>query len=253
RLGGRNVGVLLHTCDVGLPHVDDVLVLVPDLPDGEAHDVEPHLVEILRARVPHALTDGLGILHDGLHGELTHDPAQMAFHDQADQPFAFFGSLAEELLRRGKDAFVVGLDLDLRYGLDRHPHALLGVEVLLRGHVEGHQLERQLTRTLDHRPDDRAAPTVDARTTQAVDDQRLVRPYLSVELGHHAQDGEGPENDQADDDPEPHVHRKLKHGHASFLMRSHSWRLLPRRHGLSTATLRHVFPRTRVRDPALES
>src|ERR1022692_3734514 len=38
--------------------------------------------------------------------------------------------------------FRVGLHFDLRHGFYRDGNALLGVEVLLRRHVEGHQLQR---------------------------------------------------------------------------------------------------------------
>ena len=65
----------------------------------------------------------------------------MAFHDEADEAFALVGRLGEKLLGRGEDGFLVGADFDLRDGFDGDGYALLGVEVLLGGDVEAHQLE----------------------------------------------------------------------------------------------------------------
>ena len=42
----------------------------------------------------------------------------------------------EELLGRGENGLGVGLHFDLGHGFDRDRYALLGVEVLLRGHVK---------------------------------------------------------------------------------------------------------------------
>ena len=44
--------------------------------------------------------------------------------------------LGQELLGGRLDGLPVGLDLDLRHGLDGHGDALLGVEILLRRVVE---------------------------------------------------------------------------------------------------------------------
>ena len=51
------------------------------------------------------------------------------------------GALGEELLGGGENRFAIGADLDLRNGFDGDGDALLGVEVLLRRDVEGHQLQ----------------------------------------------------------------------------------------------------------------
>ena len=98
--------------------------------------------------------------------ELADDAAQMAFHHQADQAFALLVGLGEELLGRGSNRFVVGLHFDLRDGFDGHGDTLLGVEILLRRHVERHQFERQAAADLHHRKDDRAVALDDARATR---------------------------------------------------------------------------------------
>ncbi len=59
------------------------------------------------------------------------------------KPFALLRRLGEELLGRSPDGFRIRLHLDLRHGLHRDRHALLGVEVLLRRNVERHQFQRQ--------------------------------------------------------------------------------------------------------------
>ena len=81
---------------------------------------------------------------------------------------------------------VVGFHLDLRDGFDRDGDALLGVEILLRGHVERHEFERQAAADLDHRKHDCAVSLNDARSAHAIDDQRLVGTRFAIKPGHGA-------------------------------------------------------------------
>ena len=60
----------------------------------------------------------------------------MAFHHQADQAFALWRRLGQELLGGGEDRFLIGADLDLRDRFDGDGDALLGVEVLLRRNIK---------------------------------------------------------------------------------------------------------------------
>ena len=186
--GGGDVGVALDAGDVGLAHVGDVLVLVADFLDGERNDFQAHLVHVVGAGGAHAVGDHLRLLHDFFHRELADDAAQMAFHHQADQAFALLIGLGQELLRRGQDGLHVRLHLDLRHGLDRDRDALLGVEILLRGHVERHQFERKLAADLDHGKHDRAVSFHDARAAKAVDDQRFVRTGFAIQPGQNTHD-----------------------------------------------------------------
>ena len=149
--GGGNIGIALDARDVRTAHVGDVVVLVADFLDGERDHFEAHLAHVFRAGGAHALAHHLRLLHDLLDGELADDAAQVAFHHQADQAFALRRRLGEELLGGGEDGFAVGADLDLRDGFDGDGDALLGVEVLLRRDVEGHQLQRELAAAFDDR------------------------------------------------------------------------------------------------------
>jgi hypothetical protein len=120
------------------------------------------------------------LLDDFFDGELSNDAAQVAFHHQADQAFAFLIALGQKLLGCGEDRFFVGLHLDLSHGFDSDRYALLGVEVLLGRDVERHQFERKTFGIFDHRKDDRAVALNHARSAKAVDDQRFVWSGLAV-------------------------------------------------------------------------
>ena len=182
--GGGDLGVALDAGDVGAAHVGDVLVLVADLADGEGDDFEAHLAHVVHAGGAHALGDHLGLFDDLLDGELADDAAQMAFHDEADEAFALVGRLGEELLGGGEDGLFVGADFDLRDGFDGDRDALLGVEVLLRGDVEAHELERELAGVFDHGEDDGGAALDDAGAAKAVDDDGFVGAGLAKHPGH---------------------------------------------------------------------
>jgi len=104
----------------------------------------------------------------------------MAFHHQAYQAFALLIGFGEELLGRGEDGFLVRLYLDLGDGLDRDGDALLGVEILLRGDVERHELERKALAVFDHREDDRAVSLNHAGSAKAVNNQRFIWPRFAV-------------------------------------------------------------------------
>ena len=135
--------------------------------------------QVARMRSP----DHLGLLHDFFHRELSDDAAQVAFHHQPDQAFALLVGLGQELLRRGEDRLDVRLHLDLRDGFDGHRDALLGVEILLRRHVERHQFERKFAADLHHRPYDGAVAFDHPRSADAVNDERLMRACLAIEPG----------------------------------------------------------------------
>ncbi len=104
----------------------------------------------------------------------------MAFHHQADQAFALLIGLGEELLGRGEDGFLVGLHLNLGDSLDGNGDALLSVEVLLRGHVERHQLQRKVLAVFDHREDDGAVSLDHSSPAKAVNNQRFMRSRFAV-------------------------------------------------------------------------
>ena len=137
-----HVGIALDARDVGLAHVGDVFVLVANFFDGERNDFQPHLVHVFGASGAHAVGNHLRLLDDLFDGELADNAAQVAFHHETNQAFALLVGLGEELLGRGEHGLAIGFHFDLRHGFDRYCDALLGVEVLLRGHVERHQFER---------------------------------------------------------------------------------------------------------------
>jgi hypothetical protein len=104
----------------------------------------------------------------------------MPFHHQPDQPFALLVGFGQKLLGRRQYRLTIGLHLDLRHSLDRHCDALLCVQILLRRHVERHQLQRQIFANLHHRKHQCAVPLHHARPAQAVHDERLVRPRFAI-------------------------------------------------------------------------
>ncbi len=167
----------------GTPHVGDVFVLVANFLDGERDHLQPHLVHVIGAGGAHAVGHHLGLLDDLFHRELPDNAAQVSFHHQPDQRFPVLRRLGEELLGRGQDRFRIGLHLDLRHCLHGDGNALLGVQVLLRSNIEGHQLQRQLTAVFHHGKDDRAVSLYDPRAAKSVHDQGLVRPGLAIEPG----------------------------------------------------------------------
>ena len=196
-----DVGVALDARHIGLAHVGDVLVLVADFLDGERDDLEPHLVHVFGAGGTHAVGDHLRLLHDFFHRELADDAAQMAFHHQADQAFALLIGLGEELLGGGQDGLHVRLHLDLRHRFDGDRDALLGVEILLRRHVERHQLQRKLAADLDHREYQRSVALDHAGSAKSVDDQRFMRAGLAIEPGHAAHEKQNGHHAQANENP----------------------------------------------------
>src|SRR5204863_1484691 len=113
------------------------------------------------------------------------DAAQMPFHHEADQPFALLIGLGEELFGRRDDRLRIALDLDLRHGFDSYRDTLFRIEVLLRRHVERHELERELAAALHHREDDRSVSLDHARAAESVHYQRLMRTGLPVQTGEH--------------------------------------------------------------------
>ena len=117
----------------------------------------------------------------------------------ANSAFPLIGGFVQELFSRGLDADLIGFDLDLRHSFNIDRHALAGEKVLLRRHIEAHQLERELPRLLDQRPNHGAAPFDHPGAAHAVHDEGLVRPHLPE---HRRQQGEDEQedNDQTDDD-----------------------------------------------------
>src|SRR6185437_14457822 len=193
----RNLRVALDACNVGPPHVGDVLVLVAHFLDGEAHHHEPHLAHVLGACRAHALAHHFRLFHNLLDRELADDAAQMAFHYQPDQAFALLRRLVQELLGRGHDALLVGSHLDLRHSFHRHRHALPRIKILLRRHVEAHQLQREGARMLHHRINERAMADDYPRSTQAVANDRLIRPSLAIHARQRAHDHEQRQHHQS--------------------------------------------------------
>ena len=187
RFGRGHLGVALDARHVRPAHVRDVLVLVANFLDGERDHLQAHLAHVFGAGGAHALAHHLRLLDDLLHRQLADDAAQMAFHHQADQPLALRRRLGEELLGRGQNRRLVAAHLDLRHGFHRHRDALLGVEILLRSHVEAHQLQAQFAAVLHHGKDHRAVALDDARPAESVDNQGLVGPGLAIHPGQNAQ------------------------------------------------------------------
>src|SRR5208283_996765 len=140
------------------------------------------------------------LLDDLFHSQLADDAAQVAFHHQADQPFAFLRLLGEELFRRGQDRFRIGLHLDLRHRFHRYGHTLPRIEVLLRRHVKRHQLQRQTARGLHHRKNKGATALYHARAAQAVDDDGFVRTGFAEHLGKRRQNEQYDQNPQKNED-----------------------------------------------------
>ena len=118
-------------------------ILVAYFLDGEGDDFQAHLGQVGGAGGAHLLADHLRLFDDLLDGQLADDAAQVPFHDQSDQPLALVKRLAEKLLRGGEDAVAIVAHFKLCDGLDPDRDALVGVEVLLRRDVEGHQLQRE--------------------------------------------------------------------------------------------------------------
>src|SRR6266576_3691905 len=202
RFHRSHVRVALDARYVRLAHVGDVLVLVAHFLDGERNHFQPHLAHVISAGGAHTLAYHLGLLHDFFHRELSDDAAQMAFHHQSDQSLALLICLGQELLRRGQDRLDVGLDLDLRHGLDCYRLSLLGVEILLRSHVERHQFQRKLPANLHHGPYDGPVTFHDTRAAEAVNDERFMRTGLAIESRESAHQEQNSQDAQPDDDPD---------------------------------------------------
>src|SRR5262249_25098178 len=100
---------------------------------------------------------------------------------------------------RRQDTDLIRFHLDLGDGFDFDGDALSRIEVVLRYDVETHQLERELARLLDHRPDDATAADDDLGAAEPVDDQRLVGADLAEHRGDERQD-EHDDDRQTDDD-----------------------------------------------------
>ena len=161
-------------------------------------NLEAHLAHVVCAGAAHAVGNHLGLFDDLLDGELADDAAQVSFHDQADEAFAFGRVLREELFGRGEDRLLVGADLDLRDSFHGNGDALFGVEILLRSDVERHQLKRELAAVFDDREDDGAVALDDAGAAKSIDDQRLVGAGLAKHLGHQREQENGGERRQSD-------------------------------------------------------
>src|SRR5208282_3531792 len=178
--GGGDVSIALDPGNVGLAHVGDVFVLVFHFLDGERDHLQAHLVHVVGAGGAHAVAHHLGLLDDFFHGELSDDPAQMAFHHQTNQAFALLIGLGEELLGRGINRFGVGLHLDLRNRLDGYGDALFGIEILLWSDVKRHELERQIMAVLDHGEHDRSMTGDYALAAKAINNQRFMWSRFAV-------------------------------------------------------------------------
>ncbi len=202
-VGRGHLRVALDAGDVGPAHVGDVVVLVAHFLDGERNHLEAHLAHVFGAGGAHPFAHHLRLLDDLLHRQLADDAAQMALHHQADQPFAQLRRLGEELLGSGQDRGLVAAHLDLCYRLHCDSHALFGIEVLLRSHVETHQLQAQLAAVLHHGKDHRSVALDDPWPAEAVDNQSLIRASLAI---HPSQDAHEENQRQ---DPESHNDNNL--------------------------------------------
>ena len=125
----------------------------------------------------------------------------MAFHDQANQALPLIICLGQELFGGGENRFGVRFHLDLRHGFHCHSDALLRVQVLLRGHVEGHQFERKLAADLHHRQHHRAMTFDHAGSAESINDQRLVRSRFAIDPGHPADQEQNDHDRKRDEDP----------------------------------------------------
>src|SRR5207249_1984056 len=198
--GGGYFGVSLDASDIGTPHVGDVFVFVAHFLDGEADDFQPHLAHVIGAGGTHAVADHFRLLDDLLHGELADDSPEMALHHQANQGFALFWSLCQKLLSSGEDGLLVVFYFDLRNGFNGYGDALLGIQALLRGDVEGHQFQREIAAGLHHRKNQSAFSAVDLRASHAEANQRFIWPNFSIHLGDHDHDHQKPKNEKPGDD-----------------------------------------------------
>src|SRR5208283_1721850 len=216
--GGGDFGVALDAGDVRAAHVGDVLVFVADFLQGEADDFKAHLAHVVGAGGAHAVADHFRLLDDLLDGELADDAAKVTFHDQADEAIALRGRFRKELFGGGENGFLVILHLDLRHGFHGDRDALLGVEILLRSDVEGHQLQREILAGLHHGENDRAPPGVDIRAAEAIDDQRFVRSSLAIHPGDDRHEHQ--RDDDQDSRPNHHIHRQPQHNDLLFSNRS---------------------------------
>ena len=177
---GSNIGVALDASHVRPSHVDDVFVFVADFLDGEGDDLKAHLVHVVGASGPHTVADHLRLFDDFFHRQLPDNAAQMAFHHQLDQPFAFLVGLGKELLGGSPDGFRVRLNFDLRHRLNCYCYALFGVKVLLWSNVERHQFERQLMAVFHHWEHDCAPANHHSLGAKSVNHEGLVRPRFPV-------------------------------------------------------------------------
>ena len=105
----------------------------------------------------------------------------MAFHDEADEAFALVVGLGEKLLGGGADGFVIATHFDLRHGFHGDRDTLFGIEILLRRHVERHELQGKFFIGFNHRHNYRAAANDGAGAAQAIYNQRLMRSRLAKE------------------------------------------------------------------------
>ncbi len=96
--GLGDVRLALDARNVWTAHVVDVVVFVDDLFDGEGHYLEAHLGQVVGDAVSHAAGDDLRLLDDLFDLQQADDAAQVTFHDQPQQCFAFLGWLGQKLL-----------------------------------------------------------------------------------------------------------------------------------------------------------
>ena len=172
--GTGNLGIPLDARDVGTAHVGDVLLLGANFLNGEGDDFEAHLGHITGAGGAHPVSHHFGLFDDLFDGELANDPAEMTFHDEADESFTVVTALGEELLGCGDDRFRVALNFDLGDRFHSVGDALAGLDILSGGNVKTHEFEGEFPGGLKHGEDNRAPTFDNAGTAEAADNQGLV-------------------------------------------------------------------------------
>ena len=98
----------------------EVSLLVLDVPEREADDLEAHVRHVGAGHLPHPLGEGLPVLVDLLHRQGAEHGALVPLEGLKRDLCDLIGALPEELLRRGPDRVLAAGNLHLR-GRDSNP------------------------------------------------------------------------------------------------------------------------------------
>jgi hypothetical protein len=196
-----------------------VALVVLDVPQSEADDLQAHLGEVGGGGLLYLDGEQLPVLVDILDHHGTQDRTQVAFQGLLGHVHDLVAAASQELLSGGADGHVCGMDLDLGDAVDDDRIALLGV-YLRCAHVDGDDLQAEDRRLLDDRPDECAATLHHLGNSPghpARDDHGLVGPYLPVTLQDHDDEHEEhqEDRDRSPDYPGVHIFRNNVTGQKS--------------------------------------